>query len=194
MSNSYQPIKKLILPLICLLSLFINAATAQADSGILDTPSVETESSKPSEEKRDDKIGSLDFLKGYITVYLLWKNTKHIVFFGTPPFSYVFLDVVDGRSVIIRQQTNVTNNLTSFIKTWENEVTASKACLKSRDITNPLQHDQCIIGRKNIIQLPQGSSPFDFDYTVDWTEANTSKSITARLKPGQKPENRKPLQ
>ena len=195
MSNSYLPIKKLILPLICLFSLSINAATAQVDSGILDSPRAETESSKPSEEKRDDKTGSLNFLKGYITVYLLWQNKKpHIVFWGTPPFSYVFLDVVDGRSVIIRQKTNVTNNLTSFIKTWENEVTASKACLKSRDIVNPLQGDQCIIGRKNIIQLPQGSSPFDFEYTVDWTEGNTPQSITAHLKPGQKPENRKPLQ
>jgi len=81
MLKFYQPIKKLILPLICSLSLSINAATAQVDSGILDSPRAETESSKPSEEKRDDKTGSLDFLKGYITVYLLWKNTKHIVFF-----------------------------------------------------------------------------------------------------------------
>jgi hypothetical protein len=121
MSSSYKPITKSIAPLICLFYLFINAATAQTDPGPLDTPRAQTESSKPSEEKRDDKIGSLNFLKGYITVYLLWQNKKPtIVFWGTPPFSYVFLDVVDGRTVIIRQKTNITNNLTGFIKTWEN--------------------------------------------------------------------------
>lgn len=195
MSSSYKPITKLIAPLICLFYLFINAATAQTDPGPLDTPRAQTESSKPSEEKRDGKIGSLNFLKGYITVYLLWQNKKPtIVFWGTPPFSYVFLDVVDGRTVIIRQKTNITNNLTGFIKTWENEVTSSKACLKPINTVNQQQDEQCIIGRKNIIQLPQGSSPFDFYYTVDWTETNAPQSITARLKPGQKPENRKPMQ
>jgi hypothetical protein len=34
----------------------------------------------------------------------------------------------------------------------------------------------------------------DITDKIDWTEANTPRSITARLKPGQKPENRKPMQ
>ena len=193
MSNSNQTIKKLIIPAICLFSLFINAATAQPESGSLVSPSTETESSKPR-EKRDDKVGPPDYLKGFITVYVLWQTKRPLFKFIDPPFSQILLDVVDGRSVIIRQKTLIINNLTSFTKTWENEVTSSKACLKAGDITNPQQDDQCIIGRKNIIQLPQGSSPFDFYYTVDWTEANTPRSITARLKPGQKSANRKPLQ
>jgi len=192
MSNFNLPTKKLIVPTFVLLFLFTTTATAQPESGSLVSPSEETESSK-SIEKRDDTIGSPDFLKGFITVYVLWRS-KRPPSFTYPPVSKVLLDVVDGRSVVIRQETIVRNNLTSFTKTWENEVFSSKACLKASYLTSPSQNDQCIIGRRNIIKLPQGSSPFDFYYKIDWTEANTPRSITARLKPGQIPANRKPLQ
>ncbi len=192
MSNFNLPTKKLIVPTFVLLSLFTTTATAQPESGSLVSPSKETESSQ-SIETRDDNIGSPDFLKGFITVYVLWRS-KRPPSFTYPPLSKVFLDVVDGRSVVIRQETIVRNNLTSFTKTWENEVFSSKACLKASYLTSPSQNDQCIIGRRNIIKLPQGSSPFDFYYKVDWTEADRPRSITARLKPGQKPANRKPLQ
>ena len=193
MSNFNLPTKKLIVPIICLLPLFTTAATALPESGSFVSPSNDTESSK-STEKRDDKIGSTDFLKGFITVYELWRSKRPFFSFSSPPLSKVLLDVVDGRSVVIRQETIVTNNLTSLRKTWENEVFSSKACLNASDITSPSQNDQCIIGRRNIIKLPQGSSPFDFYYKVGWSEANIPRSITARLKPGQKPANRKPLQ
>lgn len=193
MSNFNLPTKNLIVPIICLFPLFTTAATALPESGSQVSPSKDTKSSK-STEKSNEKIGSADFLKGFITVYELWRSKKPSFSFSHPPLSKILLDVVDGRSVVIRQETIVTNNLTSLMKTWENKVISSKACLKASDVTRPSQNDQCIIGRTNIIKLPQGSSPFDFYYTVDWTEANTYRSITARLKPGQKPADRKPLQ
>jgi hypothetical protein len=55
------------------------------------------------------------------------------------------------------------------------------------------QVDQCIIGRGNIIQLPLGSNPFNFIYTVDWIEANQARSVTAPLKGDQELKDRKPL-
>jgi hypothetical protein len=138
--------------------LFVNGAMAQSEAGSPVPDNTETESGSM---QKIDKMGSAEFLKGNIIVYRLWQSKRPLFSFEIPPGSRVLLDIVDGCTAILGQETTNLNGITLFTKTWEHDVAPSKTCPKSIDKSILLQDAQCIIGRKNIIQLPQGSTPSD---------------------------------
>jgi hypothetical protein len=142
--------------------------------------------------RKDRKAGRGGPLKGYIVSFRIWRKCRPLSLMCWPG-SEVVVDVVDGRSLIFRQRTVTVNNITSFRKYWDNNIISSKACPALVGDIGSTQVDQCIIGRGNIIQLPLGSNPFNFIYTVDWIEANQARSVTAPLKGDQELKDRKPL-
>lgn len=190
MTHSKQQVKQLLMAAIIAFCLFVNAAMAQSEAESPVPDNTETESGSM---QKTDKIGSTEFLKGHIVVYRLWQSQRPFFSFEIPPDSLVLLDIVDGRTAILRQETVSKNGITLFDKLWEHDVISSKACLKTIDKSIPLQDSQCITGRKNIIQLPRDSSPFDFIYTAEWIEAGKPRMITAPLNASQKPVDKKPL-
>lgn len=146
----------------------------------------------PVQDKGNGMAGKGGPLKGYIVSFRIWQTCRPLSLVCMPA-SEVFLDIVDGRSIISRQRTSSYNIITNFRKTWDNDVISSKACPIPKDVTAAVQADQCIVGSKNIIQLPPGSNPFEFVYTVDWMESNQSRSVTAPLNKDQEIDKRKPL-
>lgn len=167
--------------------LLLNGAMAQP------TDENQAPSDSPAEQGPvQDKVGKGAPLKGYIVSFKIWGSCRFLSI-TCEPASEVFLDIVDGQSIISRQKTTTYNNITGFRKIWDHDVVSSKACpvLKERDAA--VQADQCIVGRKNIIQLPPDSNPFEFVYTIDWIESNQSRSVTAPLKKDQEINKRKPL-
>jgi hypothetical protein len=169
-------------------TFFLNGANAQPEDQNLAPVNIKAEDSRT---QGGSKMTETILLNGHIVIYRIVIDQKPwSLFKQNPPVSQVFLDIVDGRSVIIRQSTLVFNAWTKFYKTWEHEVTSSRACAKPTVKTTPLQDTECIAGRKNIIKLPQGSSPFDFAYFIEWTEGGTLRRGTAildaRIKPVEK--------
>jgi hypothetical protein len=192
MTKRNQLFNKTIAAMISAFTFFLNGAMAQPEDKNLAPSSINTEDSRT---QGSDKIAATTSLNGHIVVYrVVIDQQPWSLFKPNPPVSQVSLDVVDGRSVIIRHRTLTFNAWTKFYKTWEHEVTSSRACAKPTVETTPIQDTQCIAGRKNLIKLPPGSSPFDFAYFIEWTEGDSLRRGMTTLDASLKPVEKKPLQ
>jgi len=190
MANLNTSSKRFIISAIGAFSFFLHGAMAQAEDENPDPDKTKTEH---SDAHGNIKTRAADPLKGFIVTYIAWQSPRPLLSFWIPPVSQVLLDIVDGRNIVLRQETITKNNITLHTKTWEHEVTSAKACPKPIEKTTPLQDAQCIIGRKNIIRLPQDTNPFNLIYTVEWIEGNKTRTITAPLNAKQKPLAKKAL-
>ena len=184
MTISNQLTKKLLLAALSL-SIFGCIGTMAGAEGIILAPgSIDRNN---GDTRKEGVKAEPDPLKGYIASYVVWQ-------FRGLATSQVILDLVDGRSVILKQRTITTDMFTGFLKIWEHEIISSKACPKQIEETSPVTDAQCIIGRKNIIRLPQGSRPFDYAYTVEWIEGNTTRTAgPAPLNKNSRMLSKKPL-
>lgn len=187
MAKRNQLFNKAIAATIIAFTYFLNGAMAQSQDGSLAPANTKNEGS--------GKLAETTPLMGHIVVYkVVIDQQPWSLFKQYPPVSQVFLDVVNARSVVIRHSTLTFNAWTKFYKTWEHEVTSSRACAKPILETIPMQDSQCITGRKNIIKLPPGSSPFDFAYFIEWIEGDSLRKGMATLDASLKPVEKKPLQ
>jgi hypothetical protein len=186
-----QLFNKAIASTISAFTFFLNGAMALPEDEGLAPGSAKLEDSRT---QGSGKMSELIPLNGHIVIYRVVIDQQPWSFFKqNPPVSQVFLDVVDGRAVIIRHSTLTYNAWTKFYKSWEHEVTSSRACAKPIVQTTPIQDTQCVTGRKNIIKLPPGSSPFDFAYFIEWTEGGSLRRGMAALDANLKPVDKKPL-
>ena len=125
-------------------------------------------------------------LKGNIVVYKVrltgagsWGSSLY------QPSQWVVLDVVDGRSVVLRQSTLVVDGFTGFSKWWDHPVTASRACVQTSE--RWAEPGDCVRGRGNLIQLPEGASPFAYTYELRWQEAGRIQSAAVTIQPSDRP-------
>ena len=154
-----------------------------------ETKTLTTDDAKPKLNltQGEDKTANLTPLKDNIVVYKATIDPNS-------PKSQTLIDIVDGRSVIFRHNTSTYNIWTKFEKTWEHDITSSRACKKPTSTTTSSTPDtDCIIGRKNIVKLPLDSSPFDFAYFIEWSEGGTIHSGIATLDKNFKPIDKRSL-
>lgn len=106
-------------------------------------------------------------LKGKIAVYKVKLSGGNAWVTGAPN-SWAIFDVVDGRSVIIKQSTLVVNGWTGYSKWWDHNVIATRACKQTQSGWD--DPSSCIIGNGNVIKLPEGESIFDYFFEFKWEE------------------------
>lgn len=131
-------------------------------------------------------------LKGNIVVYKIKLPGPSAWAAPSQPSKWVVLDVVDGRNVVLRQSTLVVDGFTGFSKWWDHPVTASRAC--KRDTQGWSDPVDCVTGNGNLIQLPEGASPFTYIYELKWEEAGQTQSATVKLQESDKPAQVRSLQ
>jgi hypothetical protein len=131
-------------------------------------------------------------LKGNILVYKIKLPGPSAWAAPSQPSQWVVLDVVDGRSVVLRQSTLVVDGFTGFSKWWDHVVTESRAC--KRDTAGWSDAVDCVKGSGNLIQLPEGASPFAYIFELKWQEAGKSRSAAVQLKESDKPAQIRSLQ
>lgn len=124
-------------------------------------------------------------LKGNILVYKVKLPGPSAWAAPSQPSKWVVLDVVDGKSVILRQSTLVVDGFTGFSKWWDHPVTESRAC--KRDTVRWSDPVDCVEGRRNLIQLPEGASPFGYIFELKWEEGGQTQSAAVKLQDTDKP-------
>ena len=85
---------------------------------------------------------------------------------GHPSFAVVKTNM---SQVSIYHTTNTVDQLLGTGKWWDHKVTASRACLV--DETGWDKTDQCVIGEKGLIQLPEGADPKEYTFEIKWNES-----------------------
>jgi hypothetical protein len=70
-------------------------------------------------------------LKGKIVVYKV-KLAGGNAWWSGSPNSWAIFDIVDGRSVIIKQSTLLVNGWTGYAKWWDHNVIAARACKQTQ--------------------------------------------------------------
>lgn len=112
-------------------------------------------------------VGYSADLKGKIVVYKVKLAGGNAWVTGAPN-SWAIFDVVDGRSVIIKQSTLIVSVWTGYSKWWDHNVIASRACKQSK--TGWDDTSSCVIGNGNVVKLPEGNSIFDYFFEFKWEE------------------------
>ena len=129
-------------------------------------------------------VGYAAELKGKIVVYKIKLSGGNAWVTGAPN-SWAIFDVVDGRSVVIKQSTLIVNGWTGYSKWWDHQVIASRACRQTQGGWD--DPSSCVIGNGNVIRLPEGESVFDYFFEFKWEENGGVQigktAIDAKVKP-----------
>lgn len=124
-------------------------------------------------------------LKGNIVVYKIKLPGPSAWASPSQPSKWVVVDLVDGRSVVLRQSTLVVDGFTGFSKWWDHPVTASRACKRdSQGWSDPVD---CVTGSGNLIRLPEGASPFSYIYELKWEESGQKQTAAVKIQESDKP-------
>jgi hypothetical protein len=128
------------------------------------------EVSAPRSQPANIELGGVGYsadLKGKIVVYKVKLAGGNAWVTGAPN-SWAIFDVVDGRSVVVKQSTLVVNGWTGYSKWWDHNVIATRACKQTQ--TGWDDPASCVIGNGNVVQLPEGESIFDYFFEFKWEE------------------------
>jgi len=129
-------------------------------------------------------VGYSADLKGKIVVYKVKLAGGNAWITGAPN-SWAIFDVVDGRSVIVKQSTLIVNGWTGYSKWWDHNVIATRACKQTQagwDDTS-----SCVIGNGNVVKLPEGDSIFDYFFEFKWEENGGVQVGKTAIDPKAKP-------
>jgi len=129
-------------------------------------------------------VGYSADLKGKIAVYKVKLAGGNAWITGAPN-SWAIFDVVDGRSVIIKQSTLIVNGWTGYSKWWDHNVIASRACKQAQ--TGWDDPSSCVIGNGNVIKLPESESVFDYFFEFKWEENGGVQVGKTAIDPKAKP-------
>lgn len=124
-------------------------------------------------------------MKGNILVYKIKLPGPSGWAAPSQPSKFVVVDLVDGRSLVLRQSTLVVDGFTGFSKWWDHPVTESRAC--KRDTAGWSDPVNCVQGNGNLIVLPEGASAFGYIIELKWQEAGQTQSAAVQLKESDKP-------
>ncbi len=129
-------------------------------------------------------VGYSANLKGKIVVYKIKLAGGNAWMTGAPN-TWAIFDVVDGKSVIIKQSTLIVNGWTGYSKWWDHNVIAARACKQ----TNSGWDDpsSCVVGNGNVIRLPEGESVFDYFFEFKWEENGGVQVGKTAIDPKAKP-------
>ena len=129
-------------------------------------------------------VGYSADLKGKIVVYKVKLAGGNAWITGAPN-SWAIFDVVDGRSVIVKQSTLVVNGWTGYSKWWDHNVIATRACKQAQ--TGWDDPGSCVIGNGNVVKLPEGESVFDYFFEFKWEENGGVQVGKTAIDPKAKP-------
>jgi hypothetical protein len=167
------------------LSLLVAAASA------VSAPREEVSLPKSTSANIDlNGVGYSADLKGKIVVYKV-KLAGGNAWWSGAPNSWAVFDVVDGRSVIVKQSTLIVNSWTGYSKWWDHNVIATRACKQSKagwDDTS-----SCVIGNGNVVKLPEGDSIFDYFFEFKWEENGGVQVGKTAIDPKAQPTDVKPM-
>lgn len=165
--------------LFLLLALFASSAAAIASPREQLSPV-----RQPSKNVDLEGVGYSANLKGKIVVYKVKLAGGNAWMTGAPNTWAVF-DVVDGKSVIIKQSTLVVNGWTGYSKWWDHTVIASRACKQAESGWD--DPSSCVIGNGNVVRLPEGESVFDYFFEFKWEENGGVQVGKTAIDPKAKP-------
>jgi hypothetical protein len=123
-------------------------------------------------------------LKGKIVVYKV-KLAGGNAWWSGAPNSWAIFDIVDGRSVIIKQSTLLVNGWTGYAKWWDHNVIAARACKQTQAGWD--DPSSCVIGNGNVVKLPEGESIFDYFFEFKWEENGGVQVGKTAIDPKAKP-------
>lgn len=129
-------------------------------------------------------VGYSADLKGKIVVYKVKLAGGNAWVTGAPN-SWAIFDVVDGRSVIIKQSTLIVNGWTGYSKWWDHNVIAARACKQTQSGWD--DPASCVIGNGNVVKLPEGESVFDYFFEFKWEENGGVQVGKTAIDPKAKP-------
>jgi hypothetical protein len=129
-------------------------------------------------------VGYSADLKGKIVVYKVKLAGGNAWVTGAPN-SWAIFDVVDGRSVIVKQSTLIVNGWTGYSKWWDHNVIATRACKQSQ--TGWDDPSSCVVGNGNVVKLPEGESIFDYFFEFKWEENGGVQVGKTAIDPKAKP-------
>ena len=129
-------------------------------------------------------VGYSADLKGKIVVYKVKLAGGNAWVTGAPN-SWAIFDVVDGRSVIVKQSTLIVNGWTGYSKWWDQTVIAARACKQNQ--TGWDDPSSCVIGNSNVVKLPEGESIFDYFFEFKWEENGGVQVGKTAIDPKAKP-------
>jgi len=129
-------------------------------------------------------VGYSANLKGKIVVYKIKLAGGNAWMTGAPNLWAIF-DVVDGRSVIIKQSTLIVNGWTGYSKWWDHSVIAARACKQTDSGWDDAS--SCVIGNGNVVRLPEGESVFDYFFEFKWEENGGIQVGKTAIDPKAKP-------
>jgi len=129
-------------------------------------------------------VGYSADLKGKIVVYKVKLAGGNAWVTGAPN-SWAIFDVVDGRSVIVKQSTLIVNGWTGYSKWWDHNVIATRACKQSQ--TGWDDPSSCVVGNGNVVKLPEGESIFDYFFEFKWEENGGVQVGKTAIDPKTKP-------
>ncbi len=129
-------------------------------------------------------VGYSADLKGKIVVYKVKLAGGNAWVTGAPN-SWAIFDVVDGRSVIVKQSTLIVNGWTGYSKWWDHTVIAARACKQTQNGWD--DPSSCVIGNGNVVKLPEGESIFDYFFEFKWEENGGVQVGKTAIDPKAKP-------
>jgi hypothetical protein len=139
---------------------------------------------QPSKNIELEGVGYSANLKGKIVVYKVKLAGGNAWMTGAPN-TWAIFDVVDGKSVIIKQSTLIVNGWTGYSKWWDHTVIASRACKQS--VSGWDDPSSCVIGNGNVVRLPDGESVFDYFFEFKWEENGGVQVGKTAIDPKAKP-------
>lgn len=155
-----------------------------------------TTQTRPSRPTSAPAAGSNPFTGRIISYETNIHSTPRFLLNPPSQQSILYLDIVDGRAMVLRQTTYGYNFWTKSEKKWEHPILRSKACLKNPAASEgpkPSQSSQpgsgsgpdpasaCRIGLGNLVQLSPTQSPLDYLFTAEWEEGGKQQSATTAL-------------
>lgn len=162
-----------------LLLLFFASHAAMA------APREQPASARPATSDVDlGGVGYSADLKGKIVVYKVKLAGGNAWVTGAPN-TWAIFDVVDGKSVIIKQSTLIVNGWTGYSKWWDHNVIAARACKQTQSGWD--DPSSCVIGNGNVIRLPEGESVFDYFFEFKWEENGGIQVGKTAIDPKAKP-------
>lgn len=129
-------------------------------------------------------VGYSADLKGKIVVYKVKLSGGNAWVTGAPN-AWAIFDVVDGRSVIVKQSTLIVNGWTGYSKWWDHTVIAARACKQNQ--TGWDDPSTCVNGNGNVVKLPEGESIFDYFFEFKWEENGGVQVGKTAIDPKAKP-------
>ncbi|MEY4808558.1 MAG: hypothetical protein RLZZ206_2947 [Cyanobacteriota bacterium] len=129
-------------------------------------------------------VGYSADLKGKIVVYKVKLAGGNAWITGAPN-SWAIFDVVDGKSVVIKQSTLIVNGWTGYSKWWDHNVIAARACKQTQSGWD--DPGKCVIGNGNVVKLPEGESIFDYFFEFKWEENGGVQVGKTAIDPKAKP-------